>query len=230
MFNVKIENDIRNEKKKNELKSSRLEQVSDWEKNNDVSIVSTARMRKKRRDDCHLSELSLSRVDTNLSENQNCSDIWKKDYSSLLKSVEWVENMIETFTFKLIRTCEKMNDWLIDRRQIEMTIKFSTATTTRYWWINDFEYKNYSRNWYVKNIDNDVDLIHVQIITWMMLSFVEYYEVIDYLEAMKRKMSIKYRFDESIVKQSFNYYESLANFMSITLSNIKINFMSSIYS
>ena len=123
-----------------------------------------------------------------------------------------------------------MNDWLIDRRQIEMTIKSSTATTTRYWWIDDFEYKDYSRNWYVKSIDNDVDLIHVQIITWMMLSFVEYYEVIDYLEIMKRKMSIKYRFDESIVKQSFNYYESLTNFMSIMLSSIKINFMSSLYS
>ena len=178
ILSAKIENDIRNEKKQSELKFSRLvEQVSDWEKNNDVSIVSTARMRKKRRDDCHLSELSLSRVDTNLSENQNCSDIWKKDYSSLLKSVEWVENMIETFTFKLIRTCEKMNDWLIDRRQIKMTIKFSTATTTRYWWINDFEYKDYSRDWYVKNIDNDVDLIHVQIITWMMLSIVEYEEI-----------------------------------------------------
>ena len=63
-----------------------------------------------------------------------------------------------------------------------------------------------------------------------MLSFVVYDKVIDYLETMKRKMSIKYRFDESIVKQSFNYYESLANFMSIILSNIKINFMSSIYS
>ena len=123
-----------------------------------------------------------------------------------------------------------MNDWLIDRRQIEMTIKSSTATTTRYWWIDDFEYKDYSRDWYVKSIDNDVDLIHVQIITWMMLSFVEYYEVIDYLEIMKRKMSIKYRFDESIVKQSFNYYESLTNFMSIMLSSIKINFMSSLYS
>ena len=59
---------------------------------------------------------------------------------------------------------------------------------------------------------------------------VKYYEVIDYLEAMKQKMSIKYRFDESVVKQSFNYYESLANFMSIMLSSIKINFMSSIYS
>ena len=59
---------------------------------------------------------------------------------------------------------------------------------------------------------------------------VEYYEVIDYLEIMKRKMSIKYRFDELIVKQSFNYYESLANFMSIMLSSIKINFMSFIYS
>ena len=58
---------------------------------------------------------------------------------------------------------------------------------------------------------------------------VEYYEVIDYLEAMKRKMSIKYKFDESVVKQSLNYYESLANFMSIMLSSIKINFMSSIY-
>ena len=59
---------------------------------------------------------------------------------------------------------------------------------------------------------------------------VVYDEVIDYLKAMKRKMSIKYKFDESVVKQSFNYYESLANFMSITLSNIKINFISSIYS
>ena len=47
---------------------------------------------------------------------------------------------------------------------------------------------------------------------------------------MKRKLSIKYRFDESIVKQSFNYYESLANFMFKILSNIKIKFMSSIYS
>ena len=64
----------------------------------------------------------------------------------------------------------------------------------------------------------------------MSLNRVVYDEVIDSLETMKRKMSIKYRFDESVVKQSLNYYESLANFMSIILSNIKINFMSSIYS
>ena len=172
MLNAKIENDIRNEKKQNELKSSRLEQVSDWEEDNDVSIVSTARMRKKLRDDCHLSELSLNRVDTNFNEDQNCFDIWRRDYSSLLKSVEWIENVIEAFFFKLMRTCEEMNDWLIDQRQIEMTIKSSIATTTKYWWIDDFEYKDYSKNWYVKSIDNDVDLIHVQIITWMMLSFV----------------------------------------------------------
>ena len=111
MFNAKIENDIRNEKKQNELKSSRLvEQVFDWEKDNDVLIVSIARMRKKRRDDYHLSELSLNRVDTNLSEDLRCSDIWRKDYSSLLKSVEWIKDVIETFIFLLIQTWNEMND------------------------------------------------------------------------------------------------------------------------
>ena len=63
----------------------------------------------------------------------------------------------------------------------------------------------------------------------MMLSFVEYYEVIDYLEAMERKVSIKYRFGEPVAKQSLNYYGSLANSMSIMLPSIKINFMSPIY-
>ena len=116
MLNAKIENDIRNEKKQNELKFSRLvEQVSDWEKNNDVSIVSTARMRKKRRDDYHLSELSFNRADTNFSEDLKCSDIWERDYSSLLKSVEWIEIVIEAFIFLLIQTWNEMNDWLIDR-------------------------------------------------------------------------------------------------------------------
>ena len=63
----------------------------------------------------------------------------------------------------------------------------------------------------------------------MMLSFVEYYEVIDYLEAMKRKMSIKYRFGGSVAKQSPNYYGSLANFMPIMLPSIKINSTPPIY-
>ena len=111
MLNAKIENDIRNEKKQNELKfSNSVEQVFDWEKDNDVSIVSIARMRKKRRDDCHLSELSFNRVDTNFSENLRCSDIWRRNYSSLLRSVEWVENVIETFIFLLIQTWDEMND------------------------------------------------------------------------------------------------------------------------
>ena len=138
MLNAKIENDIRNEKKQNELKFSRfVEQVFDWKRDNNVSITSIARMRKKRRDDYHLSELSFNRVDTNLNENQNCFDIWRRDYSSLLKFVEWIENVIETFVFKLIRIWDEINDWLIDWRQIEMTIKFSIATTTKYWRVID---------------------------------------------------------------------------------------------
>ena len=109
-------------------------------------------MRKKRRDDCHLSELSLSRADTNFSEDLRCSDIWMRDYSSLLRFVKKVEDLIETFIFKLIRTCEwdEKLSRSIDSNQ--MTVKFSITTTTKYWWIDDFEYKNYSRNWYVKSI------------------------------------------------------------------------------
>ena len=123
MLNAKIENDIRNKKKQNELKFSRLvEQVSDWEKDNDVSIVSTARMRGKFRDDCHLSELSLSRVDTNFSEDLKCSDIWRRDYSFLLKSVEWVENVIETFIFLLIQTW-KWDEWLTDRSKWQLSFR-----------------------------------------------------------------------------------------------------------
>ena len=135
MLSAKIENDKQNRKKKNKLKSSRLvEQISRWCENNDVSIVSTARMKKKRRDDCHLNELSFNRADTNFSESLRCSDIWMRDYSSLLKSVKKVEDLIETFIFKLIQTCE----W--DERSIDsdqMTVKFSIATTTRYWRIVD---------------------------------------------------------------------------------------------
>ena len=107
MLNVKIENDKQDRKKKNKLKSSRLvEQISRWCEDNDVSIVSIARMRKKRRDDCHLSELSFNRADTNFNEDLRCFDIWMKDYSSLLKSVKRIEDLIEAFIFKLIRVCE----------------------------------------------------------------------------------------------------------------------------
>ena len=85
------------------------------ETDNNVSIVSIVRMRKKRRDDCHLSELSFSRVNTNLNEDQNCFDIWRRDYSSLLRFAEWVENVIEAFIFLLIQTWEwywKIYEWL----------------------------------------------------------------------------------------------------------------------
>ena len=137
-LNIKIENDKQNRKKKNKLKSSRfVEQISRWCEDNDVSIVSIARMRKKRRDDCHLNELSLNRVDTNFSEDLRCSDIWMRDYSSLLRFVKKIEDLIETFIFKLIRTCERDEklSWSIDSNQ--MTIKFSIATTTRYWRVTD---------------------------------------------------------------------------------------------
>ena len=137
-LNIKIKNDKQNRKKKNKLKFSRLvEQISRWCENNDVSIVSTARMRKKRRDDCHLRELSFNRIDTNLSEDLRCSDIWMRDYSSLLRFVKEVEDLIEAFIFKLMRTCEwdeKLN-WSIDSNQ--MTIKSSITTTTRYWRVVD---------------------------------------------------------------------------------------------
>ena len=130
MLNAKIENDIRNEKKQNELKSSRLvEQVSDWEKNNDVSIVSTARMKKKRRDDCHLSELSFSRADTNFSEDLRCSDIWRRDYSSLLRFVEWVEDVIEAFIFLLIQTWE-WDEWLTDRSKWQLSLRLRRRRDT----------------------------------------------------------------------------------------------------
>ena len=123
MLNVKIENDIRNEKKQNKLKFSRLvEQISDWEKNNDVSIISIARMRKKRRDDCHLSELSFSRVDTNFSKDLKCSDIWRRNYLSLLKFVKWIENVIETFIFLLIQIWE-WNEWLMNRSKWQLSFR-----------------------------------------------------------------------------------------------------------
>ena len=135
MLNAKIENDKQDRKKKNKLKSSRLvEQISRWCENNDVSIVSTARMKKKRRDDYHLSELSFNRVDTNLNENLRHSDIWMRDYSSLLKFVKKVKDLIETFIFKLIRVCE-WDEKSIDSNQ--MTIKSSMTTTTRYWRVVD---------------------------------------------------------------------------------------------
>ena len=137
-LNTKIENDKQNRKKKNKLKSSRLvEQISRWCEDNDVSIVSTARMKKKRRDDCHLSELSFSRDDTNFSEDLRCSDIWRRDYSSLLRSVEWVKNVIEAFIFLLIQTWEwdERLSRSIDSNQ--MTVKSSIATTTRYWRVVD---------------------------------------------------------------------------------------------
>ena len=63
----------------------------------------------------------------------------------------------------------------------------------------------------------------------MMLSFVEYYEVIDFLKAMKRKMPIKYRFGGPVAKQSLNYYGPLANSMPIMLPSIKANSMPPIY-
>ena len=135
MFSAKIENDKQDRKKKNKLKFSRLvEQISRWCEDNDVSIVSIARMKKKRRDDCHLSELSFSRVDTNLNENLRCFDIWMKNYSSLLKSVKKIEDLIEAFIFKLIRVCE-WDEKSIDSNQ--MTVKLSIATTTRYWRVVD---------------------------------------------------------------------------------------------
>ena len=147
-LNTKIENDKQDRRKKNKLKFSRLvEQISRWCEDNDVSIVSIARMRKKRRDDYHLSKLSFNRVDTNFNEDLRCSNIRMKNYSSLLKFVKKIENLIKTFIFKLIRICEwdeKLNK-SIDSNH--MTIKFSITTTTRYWWINDLEYKDYLRNW-----------------------------------------------------------------------------------